>query len=146
MRALKVVAFLAVTAASIDARAWLHVCNHTPNTIWVAYADRRQCGFWTCGETGCGTGYHLRGWYRVEPNTCAAPNYGDQTYFSGALYAEDAVGHVWSGWDPAYSFCTPWSVFNYCDSGAACGEGSRRLTYWWIPNISYDNFTVNYIL
>jgi hypothetical protein len=133
-------------AAPSSARAWMQFCNQTQNAVWVSVAFQGVCQSWGCGNTGCGDAiFRVWGWYGIAPGACSIVANGDMYYFNGYFYAEDDVGHVWSGWDPADSYCTPWTAFNYCSIERVCNTQSRILTYEYIPNISYDNFTVNLI-
>jgi uncharacterized membrane protein len=126
--------------------AWMQFCNQTKNPVWVSVAFQGVCQFWGCGDTGCGdANFDVFGWFHIAPGACSTVANGDMYYFNGYFYAEDDAGDVWSGWDPVYTFCTPWTAFNYCSnlSEKTCSTESRMLTYEYIPNISYDNFTVN---
>ena len=101
------------------ARAGMHFCNKTSNTVNVAMAtldDSAEAHVW--------------GWWQVEPDACKTPLSADLDTTGGLAYyyyAYDASGGTWSD-SSHYAFCIdPSYAFDYNDSqDTDCSTGARR--------------------
>lgn len=96
----------------------ISIRNSTPNTVYVAV------GYY---NTGCSPRQGKRGWYSVAPGRTRVVYGGRSHHATFRYYAEDDVGHVWSGNnftdvpDDAFDMC--W-IAN-CSPGTPC----RRLGF-----------------
>jgi uncharacterized membrane protein len=102
-----------------SARAGMHFCNKTSNTVNVAMATLDEIA-----------DAHVWGWWQIEPSACKNPiggaldTTGDIGYY---YYAYDTAGGTWSD-SSHYAFCIdPNYAFDYDDSqDDNCPTGARR--------------------
>lgn len=116
----------------MPARAGMHFCNKTTETVNVAMA------------TDTYFDYHVWGWWQVPPDGCKTPiggdldTTGDTDYY---YYGYDSSGGTWTGGtrfciDPNYAF-----DFND-DQESACATGTHRQ-FRSIATGNSSDFTVN---
>jgi uncharacterized membrane protein len=117
------------------ARAGMHFCNKTSNTVNVAMATLDSVAY-----------AHVWGWWQVEPSACKTAigvdldTTGDTDYY---YYAYDTAGGTWSD-SSHYAFCIDSNyAFDYNDSqDNDCASGTRRH-FKIINTNSNSDFTVD---
>lgn len=120
-----VAAALTVLSAGSAAHAYgFEIHNETPNTVWTAIATHKKF-YVFCQESDCGEKWRVKGWWQIAPGGMALVDGEDFHKKAHDWYAEDAVGHVWSG---ATVYCSPWAAFNYC-MPRTCTGTDRMLGY-----------------
>ena len=88
------VSFIAlVLSLSAAAFADLKVCNDSDTPVQFALERADNCD---ADTSGCDQ-YHVAGWTKVQPNSCAVAFQGDTSAYEFGLFAKSADGRTWSG-------------------------------------------------
>lgn len=116
------------------AKAGMHFCNKTGQTVNVAVATLEDIGFYA----------HVWGWWQVEPGACKTPIGADLDttgYLDYYYYAYDTSGGTWTG---DVRFCIdPNYAFDYNDDqDTNCATGTHKM-FKSINTHANSDFTVN---
>ncbi len=122
----------------VPARAGMHFCNKTSNTVTVAMATLTGDFF---------PDAHVWGWWQIAPDSCKTPigadlnTTGDLSYY---YYARDTAGGTWTG-DAKFCVDTV-NAFDYNDKeDMDCTTGTNR-SFKTISTHDETDFTVNLTL
>ncbi|RYZ39230.1 MAG: DUF1036 domain-containing protein [Myxococcaceae bacterium] len=116
-----------------QAHAWMQYCNGTSLTLWTTY----QWYAPSCDPTG-GNPWQKQGWWSLNPGECKIV-FGASLPGRYSYYYAEGGGQVWAG---AYSTCTPYSAFNYCDN--LCNTNARSLGYRELDTGTSTNYTLTF--
>lgn len=125
--------FAAIVVHPAAARAGMHFCNKTSNTVNVAMATIDDL-----------FDSHVWGWWQIEPDACKTPIGADLDSSGGTdyyYYAYDTSGGTWSG---STRFCIdPSAAFDFNDDqDSQCATGTHR-DFKTIKTNDETDFTLN---